>query len=74
MQITKPGKYKTRNGRVVEISEVNIVSPFTYPVKGDVLVPNKTGSRVKRNWSIWRLDGRHVGDMVDHQWDIVDVL
>lgn len=74
MQIAKPGKYKTRNGRIVEISDVDIGSPFTYPVKGHVLVPNKTGSRVKRNWSIWRLDGRHVGDMVEHQWDIVDVL
>lgn len=74
MQITKPGKYKTRNGRIVEISDVDIGSQFTYPVKGHVLVPNKTGSRVKRNWTIWRLDGRHVGDIVDHQWDIVDVL
>lgn len=74
MQITKPGKYKTRNGRVVEISEVNIVSPFTYPVKGHVLVPSKTSNRVKRNWTIWKLNGKHIGELVEHQWDIVKSL
>lgn len=74
MQITNTGNYQTRNGRTVQISEVNVSSVFTYPVKGHVLVPNKTGSRIKRNWTIWKLNGRHIGDVVDNPWDIVKSL
>lgn len=74
MQITHPGNYQTRNGRTVQISEVNVSSVFTFPVKGHVLIPSKTSNRVKRNWTIWKLNGKHMGEFQEHQWDIVKSL
>lgn len=71
MQITKPGTYRTRNGRTVIINEVNLDSKFTFPVKGHVLIPSKTSNRIKREWSIWQRDGHHTGCSIEHSWDIV---
>lgn len=70
MQITKPGTYVTRNNRTVVISEVNLDSTFTFPVKGHVLIPSKTSSRIKREWTIWQRNGRHLG-AEEHKWDII---
>lgn len=71
MLITSTGTYLTRNGRTVIISEVNIDSEYSYPVKGHVLIPSKTSNRVRREWTIWKRDGRYVG-FEDHKWDIVE--
>ena len=72
MNITSTGTYLTRNGRVVEIVEVNLGSEYSYPVKGLVLIPSKTSNRIKREWAIWQRNGRYVGHFKDHKWDIVD--
>lgn len=70
MQITKSGTYFTRNGRTVIIDEVNLTSEYTFPVKGHVLIPSKTSNRVKREWTTWQRNGRHIG-FADHKWDII---
>ena len=70
MNITSPGIYTARNGRQVIISEVNCASPFTFPVKGHVLIPNSRTGRIKREWTIWKLDGQHQA-VGQHNWDIV---
>lgn len=71
MNITRTGTYLTRNGRTVIISEVNLDSEYTFPVKGHVLIPSKTSNRMKREWTIWQRNGRYVGDFQEHKWDII---
>ena len=72
MNITSTGTYLTRNGRVVEIVEVNLGSEYSYPVKCLVLIPSKTSNRIKRYWTIWQRNGCYIGDFKENQWDIVD--
>lgn len=72
MNITSTGTYLTRNGRVVEIVEVNLDSEYSYPIKGHVLIPSKTSNRIKRYWTIWQRNGCYIGDFKENKWDIVD--
>lgn len=62
MEIKLGREYTTRKGDDVIIHEISPLNSagfkVTFPVKGTIVRKLKKGNRVKREYNIWRLDGR----------------
>jgi hypothetical protein len=55
MKVSLDKKYRTRDGKSVTLHDVRGLT--TFPVKGSILRTTPSG-RTKRDYQIWKLDGR----------------
>lgn len=67
--IDGPGRYRTRNGREVEIHAVCTDGRSSWPAKGHLIKTDSLGRR-RRHYRIWQLDGQYLA-LGEHSWDIV---
>lgn len=71
MEIIKPGDYITRAGHRVTISEVNLDSKYSFPVKGYIW--HKVKGKLKPSeYQIWKRNGQNVA-VGENPKDIVGV-
>jgi hypothetical protein len=76
MIVSLDKKYRTRRGDEVELHDIVLRNSagflVTFPVKGTILVPLKKSTRVRRQFTIWTMDGRESA-FVENNLDLVEV-
>jgi hypothetical protein len=81
--VTKPGNYKARNGKRVEIHDIGDEKKSTFHCKGHKILKEPGNSESHRDYSGWTKHGAHngitahametgrKGPHTEHPWDIV---
>ena len=72
MLINRTGVYKTRNGTLVKVTDLNTGSQFTFPIHGYRQRQYRGKLRFNK-WGTWQRDGRFQG-IAGHGLDIVSYL